>query len=123
MRVVRKGVFETNSSSVHSLTIVPDDEKYEEFVKGKMFLSESEDKFFTKEEVISAITNKKWCNITRDEFEAMSDEEFENEAADYEYYSIDKYNSMCEYYEQFLNKFITPSGDKMVVFGYSGNDG
>lgn len=122
MRVVRKGVFETNSSSVHSLTIVPDDEKYEGFVKGEMFLSENEDRFFTKEEVIFNMTREDWCDKTRDEFEAMSDEEFENEAADCEYYSLEKYNNMCEYYEQFLNEFITPSGDKMVVFGYYGHD-
>lgn len=122
MRVVRKGVFETNSSSVHSLTIVPDDEKYEGFLDGKMFLSDGEDKFFTKEEVISIVTNEKWCEITKEDFEAMSSEEFENEVADCGYYSIEKYNSVCEYYEQFLNEFITPSGDKMVVFGYYGHD-
>lgn len=122
MRVVRKGVFETNSSSVHSLTIVPNDEKYEKFIDGEMFLSENEDKFLTKEEVISIIINNKWCKITREEFENMSDREFEQEAADYEYYSLDKYNSMCDCYEQFLDKFTTPSGDKMIAFGYSGYD-
>lgn len=52
----------------------------------------------------------------------MSDSEFEQEAADYEYYSLDKYNSMCECYEQVLNKFTTPSGDKMIAFGYNGYD-
>lgn len=32
---IRQGVFETNSSSVHSLTIVAEDD-FEKFVKGEM---------------------------------------------------------------------------------------
>lgn len=50
-REVRRGVFETNSSSVHSLTMCSGEE-YKKWENGEVLYWEEENKFGTKEEII-----------------------------------------------------------------------
>ena len=42
----------------------------------------------------------------------------DNEWYDYDYY----WNTYCEYYETFEDTTTTPSGDRVVAFGYYGHD-
>ena len=42
----------------------------------------------------------------------------ENEFYDYEYF----WNEHCEYYETFEETTTTPNGERVVAFGYYGND-
>ena len=94
-RQIRRGVFETNSSSVHSLTICSQEE-YDAWVKGEMILDTHSDKFINASEA-------------------------ENDAWRYQSYS--NYQSRCNDLETFTEKHTTKSGDKIVAFGYSGYDG
>lgn len=89
---IRHGLFETNSSSVHSLTIVPESE-IDEWREGKLFYSYDEDRLIP----ISEIENydPDWIS----NFEDFGDE-----------------------YETFFEKYTSPSGDKIVAFGYYGHD-
>ena len=50
-RQIRRGVFETNSSSTHSLTMCSKSE-YDEFEKGNMYIERWGSKLYTKEEMI-----------------------------------------------------------------------
>ena len=51
-RQIRRGVFETNSSSTHSLTMCSKKE-YDEFEKGNMYIERwGSHKLYTKEEMI-----------------------------------------------------------------------
>ena len=56
---VRRGVFETNSSSVHSFTIA-DKEDYDKFKKGELYIHRYDLNFCTKEQYIEE--NKKWLS-------------------------------------------------------------
>lgn len=49
MQTIRKGVFETNSSSTHSITMCTQDE-YDRWKNGELYYLECAEKFLTKEE-------------------------------------------------------------------------
>lgn len=92
---IRKGLFETNSSSCHTLTICTEEE-YEDFKNGKLFY----DNWYGK------ITDEKF-NYDADR-ENMTYEEYEDYLGEWE--------------DDFVQRFTTPSGDNMVAFGYYGHD-
>lgn len=142
MLQVRQGVFETNSSSTHSLNICTQEEFDAWTAKGSdiCFIGEAwgdfdpskfnEANFVTKQEVLNRAieANKEhedeeyyktydiehFFDKPEDEWYLESDAEGENVylAEDYE-------SDTLEYYER---KFTTPSGDKMVAFGMYGQD-
>lgn len=92
-RQVRIGVFETNSSMTHSLTICTA-EDYDRWEKGELLLDRYSDKFVNK------------SDIKEDDEDYLTEEEFYDD----------------EYLETFYREFTTPSGDRMVAFGNYGND-
>lgn len=98
---MRTSVFETNSSSTHSIAICTEDD-YKAFKKGKKLIDRNSLKLYNSVE--EGMAQDKWS----EEEDFMTYEEFE------EYVS--------EYYEEFEEKFTTPSGDKAVAFGYYGYD-
>lgn len=115
-RQIRRGIFETNSSSVHSLTMCSDKE-YKKWERGEILFNKYEEKFGTKEEFIEELKEYSWfSNINwnnedqvRDAFSSEGiqtcDEFFEN-----------------EYFETFEQRYTTTNGDVVVAFGYYGHD-
>ena len=93
-QTIRFNVWETNSSSVHSISICTK-EDYVKWVNGELFYD------IFNEKLTNELTNK-W------------DEKNYN----YE----DFWDNYCEYYEIFEKTFKTPHGDEIVVFGYYGED-
>lgn len=91
---IRKSVFETNSSSTHSICICTEDE-YERFRDGETMYDSYNDELVT-----------------------VSDNEIEEDK--YRYKSYEDMGHDLEYYN---HPFETPSGDKMVAFGEYGFDG
>ena len=89
---IRKNVFETNSSSVHSLCICTEEE-FDAWKKGELYYNYWNDKF-TKNPV------DRW-NEDNQTYNGFFEE------------------SWLETYEE---HFTTPSGDKMVAFGRYGRD-
>ncbi len=92
MKQIRREVFETNSSSTHSITICTAEE-YEKFQDGEMMFDFWNGKLVPMKEI-------------------KEDEGY--------FTSYDDFGGDMETYEKF---FTTPSGDKMVAFGYYGYDG
>lgn len=92
---IRFNVFETNSSSVHSLCICTEEE-FDAWKKGKLYYDYWDDKF-TKNSVNG------W-NEDNQTYENFFEEDW-------------------SYLETYEEHFTTPSGDKMVVFGRYGRDG
>ena len=95
MKQVRRSVFETNSSSVHSITMCMKSD-YDKWVDGELYWDRWGKKLVSKETV---------------------------DKSDYkgQYYSYEKYCDEIEY-EEFLDEFVTTSGDTVVSFGYYGNN-
>jgi hypothetical protein len=97
MKQIRYGVFETNSSSTHSLTICSDEE-YEKFVSGEMLFDRIEETLVP-----------------------IAPELFEDDKSwQFETYKV--YTSPDEL-EHFHGEYETKSGDKIHVFGKFGYDG
>lgn len=95
MKQIRRGVFETNSSSVHSITMCMKSD-YDKWVAGELYFDWYNDNLVSQEIV---------------------------EASDYKerYYSYEQYCDKIEY-EEFFDKLITPNGEEIVAFGYYGTD-
>ncbi len=97
-RQVRCGVFETNSSSVHSLCMCMESD-YEKWKNGEMVLDRWNDELIP---------------IT-DEIREEIENSFENYFT-YEKFFDYEYND----YETFASSITTPNGEEVVSFGYYG---
>lgn len=108
---IRKGVFETNSSSTHTL-VIANNEEYEKWQKGELYFDAFNEKFYTEDELFEMAKNDKHYSGV------MSLEAF------LEYYDdICSYKNYGSWYENYEYYHTTQSGDKIVVFGYYGYDG
>ena len=77
--------------------------------------------FYTKDEVIAFEKSSKYApdkDFNWDDEDAVMEMLHDNEWYDYDYY----WNTYCEYYETFEDTTTTPSGDRVVAFGYYGHD-
>lgn len=119
---VRRGVFETNSSSTHSLTMCSESD-YDKWKKGDLLFDDWNGELITKEEYKKIYEEEKrkylekYSNETEEDFE-----DYYND--DKQYYNFDEFWNKYDYdYETFLDNYITPSGEKIIAFGYYGYDG
>ena len=127
MKQIRRGVFETNSSSTHSLTMCMK-EDYDKWVNGEVYLNEGgwcsyskykDKQFVTKEEAIDIIVNNTYHHDA--DLTTMNNDELEEYFRDNEIYTCDSYGN--EYLENFEAEFTTPNGGTVVSFGQYGYDG
>lgn len=118
MRSIRIGVFETNSSSTHSLTICSKAE-FEAWQKGDVLFSIDSDKFMTMEEV-----NAEWVKNTENRKEKGYSyyETLEEYMEETRIVKADEYDGAVNQ-ETFEQHYKTASGDEIVAFGYYGYDG
>lgn len=126
MKQIRNNVFETNSSSTHSLTICSKSE-YERWGKDLWFDTD-DDEFIPAGWTGDAIEDVKQFFEKRNgegTWESLNQEEQELELTDY-YWSICKDESEWldkRGLETFYEEYTSPSGDEIVVFGRYGYDG
>lgn len=123
---IRHNVFETNSSSVHSMVICTYRE-YIDFRAGKVFYVDSnllEKKFVTWDELLDILKNRS-ITISSNTYENVirlhdneEDEELEAYLKDWGIYTFGSYND--NEYESFHRDYTSPSGDHICVFGYYG---
>lgn len=113
---VRRGVFETNSSSVHSLTMCTAEE-YQKWENGEILFWRYEDRFCTREEAIEALKSKSWFSG----IDWNNENEVSGVFSDETIQTCGEFFDNCDY-ETFEQSFTTPSGDEVVAFGYYGHD-
>ena len=136
---IRLGVFETNSSSVHSLTMVekPD---YEKWKKGEILFSEygcnGDSEFLPADEAIEKnlsmfdkedLTEKfvEEYRKTKNLYRSLdADEDCGLDLSEL-YLNYEEYKEMVAErycYEEFEEEYKTKSGETIVAFGYYGRD-
>lgn len=125
MRQIRHGVFETNSSSTHSITMCLKSE-YDQWKNGEMFFDRWGHKFVTKDVVDQQIEEYRKEFLKHYPDYVQGDEKWDAEFEDWirydkQYYSYREYRDDLEY-ETYSDTFTTPSGETVVAFGYYGND-
>lgn len=127
-RQVRRGVFETNSSSTHSITMCMKSD-YDRWNNGEGFFyigsgfgfpddnKPQKGHFYTKDEVLNFLKVCRYCpdNVDWGDEDEVKELLRENEFIDCEYE-----NDYLEWYE---DEFTTPNGDTVVAFGEYGYDG
>lgn len=127
-RQVRRSVFETNSSSVHSITMCKKSD-YDAWKNGDLLLYKGwsgsidspnlpkENHFYTRKQAIEYQKQSEWYE--------EGDVDFSDDAAvDYwlsenDWYDYDSYG---EDYEEFYDEYATESGETVVAFGYYGEN-
>lgn len=112
---VRRGVFETNSSSTHTLVLC-DITDFEKFICGEMLFADYCNKLVTKEEAYQHYVRDE-CNTdkSREAFEKYLESE-----VNYDYITYDNwldYNDDLEYFER---RYTTKNGEQVVAFGFHG---
>ena len=101
---VRRSVFETNSSSTHSLTMCTASD-YDEWKKGNMVFD------YECEELVPIDT------LDDDEKEELRT----TGSASDRYYTYDQYEDyFLSDYESYEQSFTTPDGEEIIGFGYYG---
>ena len=93
-------MFETNSSSVHSVTMCSQSD-YDRWKKGELILN------LWSEELVE-ITDKIKLSIDNHEREYFTYDEF--------------FDYVCAYYETYVKSYTTEKGEEIVAFGYYGHD-
>lgn len=126
---IRRGVFETNSSSTHSITMCLKSD-YDKWFNGDVMLyrgsgfgypknhSPMKNHFYTKKEVIEFEKSSNYKPPNDMDWNSKEAEEYlENN----EWYTYENYDD--EYLEWYEDTFTTPSGETIVAFGLYGYDG
>ena len=104
---IRRGIFETNSSSTHSLTMCTDND-FDKWKNGELVYNNYDGELIP---------------ITDEKYQVWLKNKQED---DYDYYDYMTYDEYFNYYmdrqETFVNSFTTPSGSTVIAFGYYGYD-
>lgn len=98
---VRQGIFETNSSSTHSLTMCTSSD-YEKWKNGELIYDYYNDKLVPVTDKIKELK-----------------EDGDDEYVTYENFQDWSYMDL----ESFEQRYTTPGGEEVVAFGYYGYDG
>lgn len=118
---IRNSIFETNSSSVHSLAVCTADE-YERWCNGELYFApyQRDKKFFTHEEAEELIREirRKYCSNLIDY--PITDEDFINDEL---YLAKHYFEKITRYFDTFYESYTTPGGEKIIAFGHFGYDG
>lgn len=135
MYQIRNGVFETNSSSTHSLCICTE-EDFEKFKRNEVLWDKNVD------ELVPNDISPKYINRAKEYYQSQQDSymkdwdelseedqlnfvirEFdESDSGDWILRSKALFSNWGNNLETFKERFTTPSGDKMIVFGEYGYD-
>ena len=137
MYSIRRNVFETNSSSTHSL-IICSDKTYDDWLDGKVVYNSYAEEFveakqpteidFHKAEVMYMENKsdymKDWKDLTPEMQLAYLKENVMEENDTYQYKTYDDYrNEMNSMEESFERTYETEHGDVVHILGYMGYDG
>lgn len=119
---IRRGVFETNSSSVHSITMCTRSD-FDRWKDGELLFWEDEKKFGTRKELIEDLKKDtlyngklRYPNINWYKKDQVSDI-FNDE-------NIKTFNQYFQndWFETYWEAYTTPGGENVVAFGYYGHD-
>ena len=109
---VRKGVFETNSSSTHSLTMCSEDE-FDQWKDGKLLYDTYNEELVSWKELFNTYRENEYYNDKTD------DEIMDIMCEEYRFLTFDQFAS-DEFLESYWDSYTTKSGEKVVAFGQFG---
>lgn len=124
MKVIRLGVFETNSSSTHTMVIMPE-EDFEKWKSGEILRFKWDDTFVSKEEAEEIINKLKVdyakeykVNVDNIEVYDLSDDDNYYEKVPLAYKDFDDWMNL----EGDINHYKTKGGEDLVILCWYGYD-
>lgn len=122
MKLIRKGTFETNSSSTHSITMCKESD-FDKWKNGEMYWDRWNESLVSKEEVEKEMAKLKEEFISEHPDYDKDDIDWEEQLEDYlnsdkEYYTYEEFNN----YDYIEYETFKDSYDGVVAFGYYGMD-
>lgn len=122
MKLIRRGTFETNSSSTHSITMCKESD-FDKWKNGEMYWDRWNESLVSKEEVEKEIAKLKEEFISEHPDYDKDDIDWEEQLEDYlnsdkEYYTYEEFNN----YDYIEYETFEDSYDGVVAFGYYGMD-
>ena len=149
MKIIRRGTFETNSSSTHSITMCSEND-FDKWKNGELYYCQDDGKFYDEEGRIKVIkehivyNRAKYDNgnytykdktveyknlkelYTEENLSEITYKDIEEYLEeDFDYYEIPiTYEDWDNYfeYEKYEDAYTTDGGETIVAFGYYGND-
>lgn len=136
-RQIRFGVYETNSSSTHSLTMCSEEE-FKQWKNGELLFNEYGIQTFVKPNKLSENDKKYAAQDYEDHKDEFSKDwsELSQSAKEKYYIKYAKENNIVnkegktyeewendDYLETFIDTYTTKSGERVVAFGKYGYDG
>lgn len=127
---IRRNVFETNSSSVHSITMCTESE-YDKWSDGETFyyhstykLDKGQSRFFTFDEMCEFLAEKReWSSDDINELKELKENdnsEFEQVLSEADFYTYNSFDNYHDMYELYAQSYTTAGGETIVAFGYAG---
>lgn len=124
MRQIRRNVFETNSSSTHSITMCSKDE-YDRWRKGELYLGRWGSEFKTRDELIEHFKTRtlyKSTELYYPNTDWSNPDEVDKILKDEDWMTEEQYWDDVDM-ETFKESYTTQNGEEIVAFGYYGYDG
>ena len=120
MKLIRRGTFETNSSSTHSITMCKESD-FDKWKNGEMYWDRWNESLVSKEEVEKEMAKLKEEFISEHPDYDKDDIDWEEQLEDYlnsdkEYYTYEEFND----YDYIEYETFEDSYDGVVAFGYYG---
>ena len=122
MKQIRRNVFETNSSSTHSIAFATQSE-FEKWRNGELFYKDSwsdKPKFMSEDEAVADIKTSKYYDGELDNISTLKKEKLYRIFRDYSIYDYDHWG---DDYESDVNHYTTPGGEEIVAICYYGYNG
>ena len=122
MKLIRRGTFETNSSSTHSITMCKESD-FDKWKNGEMYWDRWNESLVSKEEVEKEMAKLQEEFISEHPDYDKDDIDWEEQLEDYlnsdkEYYTYEEFND----YDYIEYETFEDSYDGVVAFGYYGMD-
>ena len=138
MRQIRRNVFETNSSSTHSITMCSK-AQFEDWKAGKVLFDRWHETFVNTEIMTEAdkraaqevyrdtyedrLFYKKWDELSEDEVKSWYQKYYDEHKKGYnDLVTYDEYFDSYDL-ETYTSSYTSESGDKIIAFGKYGYDG
>lgn len=122
---IRRGVFETNSSSTHSLTIVSKS-SFDKWLAGEVYYSEYNkgdvDKDFMSKEGVNKVLMKRSDTKTLEDIQNLEEDELSEIYGEEGFYTYESYEELKGYYYSTFEEKHTFGAEEIVAFGYYGMD-
>lgn len=109
-------MFETNSSSTHSITMCSKDD-YDGWQKGEIYLDAYNSELLSKDEALDAVAE--YTGLSVEEINDCDDKA--TLFLESKVYSFSAFKDDYTY-EHFKDEFTTKNGETVVAFGYYGQD-